>query len=76
MINKFTKYVFLINIVDFNKGEIVEVDEWFNINLADDDTRDYFILRNVLKMKSIKIEECVIPLAEWRERQIDDILND
>lgn len=76
MSNKFTKYVFLIDVVDFKKGEIVEVDEWFNINLADDDTRNYFILRGILNMKSIKIEECVMTLAEWRDKQIDDILND
>ena len=70
------KWIFLIDVVDFKKGEVVEVDEWLNINLADDDTRDYFILRNVLKMKSIKIEECVIPLVEWRDKQIDKILED
>jgi hypothetical protein len=70
------KWIFLIDVVDFKKGEVVEVDEWFNINLADDDTRDYFILRNVLKMKSIKIEECVIPLSKWRDKQIDKILED
>jgi small nuclear ribonucleoprotein (snRNP)-like protein len=68
-----SKWIFLIDVVDFKKGEVVEVDEYHNLKLNDADRRDDRIL---IGMKSIILEECIIPLAEWRNKQIDKILED
>ena len=70
------KWIFLIDVVDFKKGEVVEVDEFFNIKLNDGDMRNYRTLIGMMNMKSIILEECVIPLVEWRDKQIDKILED
>jgi hypothetical protein len=70
------KWIFLIDVVDFKKGEVVEVDEYFNIRLNDGDMRNYRTLIGMMNMKSIILEECVIPLSKWRDKQIDKILED
>ena len=68
------KWIFLRDVTDFKMGEVINVDEYFNIELSDNDNRDPCILRGLRKMPSIKLEEYIITLAEWRDKQIDEIL--
>ena len=73
---RIAKWIFLIDVLGFKSGEIVDVNHYFEIILNKGDIRDKSIIIGIMNMKSINLDKCVVPLAEWRNEQIDKILKD